>query len=47
MSYLPLHKPTVAEWETGDIIRIDMMIENLNWDPNDPTYSSLKATMTD
>jgi hypothetical protein len=26
--YLPVRKPTVAEWETGDII---------DWDPSDPT----------
>jgi hypothetical protein len=46
-SYLLVQKPTAAKWETGDIIRIDMMAENLNWDPNDPTYSSQKAAMTD
>jgi hypothetical protein len=47
MSYLPVRKPTAAEWETGDIIRIDMTAENLDWDPNDSTYSSQEAAMTD
>jgi hypothetical protein len=46
-SYLPVCKPTAAKWETGDIVRIDMMAENLDWDPNDPTYTSQEATMTD
>jgi hypothetical protein len=46
-SYLPVRKPTATKWETGDIIRIDMMAENLNWDPNDPTYSSQEAAKTD
>jgi hypothetical protein len=46
-SYLLVCKPTVAKWETGDIVRINMMTENLNWDPNDPTYSSQEAAMTD
>ncbi len=46
-SYLPVRKPTATQWETGDIVRIDMMAENLNWDPNDPTYTSQEAAMTD
>ncbi len=46
-SYLPVCKLTAAEWEKGDIIRIDMTAENLDWDPNGPTYSSQEATMTD
>ncbi len=47
MLYLPVCKPTAAKGETGDIVRIDMMAENLDWDPNDPTYSSQEAIMTD
>ncbi len=46
-SYLPVCMPTAAKWETGDIIWIDMTAENLDWDPNDPTYSSQEAAMTD
>jgi hypothetical protein len=46
-SYLPVRKHTASKWETGDIVRIDMTAENLNWDPNDPTYSSQEAAMTD
>ena len=46
-SYLPVRKPTADEWESGDIIRIDTTPENLNWNPNDPTYSSQEAAMTD
>jgi hypothetical protein len=46
-SYLPVRKPIAAEWETGDIVWIDMTAENLDWDPNDPTYSSQEAAMTD
>ncbi len=46
-SYLPVRKPTVAAWETGDIVRIEMTADNLDWDPNDPTYSSQEAAMTD
>jgi hypothetical protein len=46
-SYLPVRKPTADEWESGDIIRIDTTPENLNWNPNDPTYSSQEATKTD
>ncbi len=46
-SYLPVRKPTAAKWETGDIVRIDMAAENLDWDPNDPTYTSEEAAMTD
>jgi hypothetical protein len=45
--YLLVRKPTEAKWETGDIVRINMMAEILNWDPNDPTYSSQEAAMTD
>ncbi len=45
--YLPVHKPTAAKWETVDIVQIEMMAENLDWDPNDPTYSSQEAAMTD
>jgi hypothetical protein len=47
MSYLLVWKPTMAEWETGDIVRIDMTTENLDWDPNDPTYFSQETVMTD
>jgi hypothetical protein len=47
MSYLPVCKPTAAEWETGEIIHINLMAEYLDWDPNDPTYSSQEAAMTD
>jgi hypothetical protein len=46
-SYLPVCKPTAAKWETGDILRINMTAEHLDWDPNDPTYSSQEAAMTD
>ncbi len=46
-SYLLVQKPTVADWETGDIVRMNMMAENLDWDPNDLSYSSQKAAMTD
>jgi hypothetical protein len=45
--YLPVRKPIAAECETGDIVRINMMAENLDWDPNDQTYSSQEAAMTD
>jgi hypothetical protein len=45
--YLPVHKPTANEWESGDIVRIDMTAENLDWNLNDPTYSSQEAAMTD
>jgi hypothetical protein len=44
MSYLLVCKPTATKWETGDIIQIDMTAENLNWDPNDPTYCLVWAT---
>jgi hypothetical protein len=47
MLYLPVRKPTVAEWKTGDIVRINMTAENLDWDPSDPTYSSQEAALTD
>jgi hypothetical protein len=46
-SYLLVRKPTAAKWEIGDIIRINMSAEHLDWDPNDPTYSSQEAAMTD
>jgi hypothetical protein len=46
-SYLPVCKPTAAEWETGDIVWINMTAEHLDWDPIDPTYSSQGAAMTD
>jgi hypothetical protein len=46
-SYLPVCKPTAGKWESGDIIRIDMTAENLDWNPNDLTYSSQEAAMTD
>ncbi len=46
-SYLPVCKPTAAKWVTGDVVRINMTAENLDWDPNDPTYSSQEAAMTD
>ncbi len=45
--YLLVCKPTANEWESGDIVRIDMTAENLDWNPNDPTYSSQEAAMTD
>ncbi len=47
MSYLPVRKPTANEWESGDIVRIDMTADNLDWNPNAPTYSSWEAAMTD
>jgi hypothetical protein len=46
-SYLLVRKPTADEWESEDIVRIDMTAENLDWNPNDPTYSSQEAAMTD
>ncbi len=46
-SYLPVRKPTATKWETGDIVWIDMTAENLDWDPNDLTYTSQEAAMTD
>jgi hypothetical protein len=47
MLYLPVSKPAAAEWETGDIVWINMTAENLDWDPNDPTYSFQDTAMTD
>jgi hypothetical protein len=47
MPYLPVRKPTATKWEMGDIVLIKMTAENLNWDPNGPTYSSQEAAMTD
>ncbi len=44
--YLPVRKPAAAEWKMGDIIWINMTAENLDRDPNDPTYSSQEAAMT-
>jgi hypothetical protein len=35
--YLPVQKPTATKRETGDIVRIHMMAENLDWDLNEPT----------
>jgi hypothetical protein len=32
-SYLPVCKPTATKWETGDIIRINMMAEHLGLGP--------------
>jgi hypothetical protein len=46
-SYLLVSKPTAAKWETGNIVWIDMTAENLDWDPNDPPYTSQEAAMTD
>ena len=45
--YLPVQKPTAAKWERGDIVRINMIAENFDWDPNDLTYSSQQAAMID
>jgi hypothetical protein len=45
--YLPVRKPTVTKWDTGDIFWIKMTPENLDLDPNDPTYSSQEAAITD
>jgi hypothetical protein len=45
--YLPVHKPAAAKWETGDIVQINVTAEHLGWDPNDATYSSQEAAMTD
>jgi hypothetical protein len=47
MSYLPVQKPTAIKLETGDIVWINMMAENLDWDTNDPTYSSQEVAMID
>ncbi len=47
MLYLPVRKPTVAKRKTGNIVRLDMTAENLDWDLNDPTNSSQEAAMTD
>jgi hypothetical protein len=41
-----VRKSTAAEWETGDIVWINMMAENLDWDLNDLTNSSQEAAMT-
>ncbi len=30
-SYLPVRKPRANKWESGDIVKIYMMAENLNW----------------
>ncbi len=46
-SYLPVRKPTTNESKSGDIVRVDMTAENLDWNPNDPTYFSQEAAMTD
>jgi hypothetical protein len=46
MLYLLVRKPTATEWETGDIVWINMMAENLDWDLNDVTNSSQEAAMT-
>jgi hypothetical protein len=46
-SYLTVRKPTLIEWESGDILHIDMTAEHLDWDPNNPTYSQQEAAMTD
>ncbi len=45
--YMPVRKPTAAKWETGDIVQINMMAENLDLKPNYPTYSLQEAAMTD
>ncbi len=46
-SYLLVRKPTGTKWEPGDIVRINMTAEHLDWYPNDPSYSSQEAAMTD
>ncbi len=47
MLYLPVRKLTSAKWETGNIVQINMTAEHLDWDSNDPIYSSHEAAMTD
>jgi hypothetical protein len=46
-SYLSVRKPTANKLESGNIIRVDMTAENLDWNLNDPTYSSQEAAVTD
>jgi len=45
-SYLTVRKPTLDEFESGDIVHIDMTAEHLDWDPNTPTYLQQEAAMT-
>ena len=45
--YLPVRKPTVAEWETGDIVQMNMTAENLDWKLNESTYSIQEEAMTE
>jgi hypothetical protein len=47
MWYMPVRNHTAAEWEIGDILRIDMTAKNLDRDLNDTTYFSQEAAMTD
>ncbi len=45
--YLPVRKPTLTEWETGDTVQMNMTTKNLDWNPNALIYSTQEKAMTD
>ena len=46
-SYLPVHRPTIREWDSGLYPRIDLTSETLTWDPASTLYQEQEETLTD
>ena len=46
-SYLPVHRPTTREWDSGLYPRIDLTSETLTWDPASTLYQEQEETLTD
>ena len=46
-SYLPVHRPTIREWDSGLYPRIDLTSETLTWDPASTLYQEQEETLID
>ncbi len=46
-SLLNVHKPTIADWTSGEIRRLALTSETLTWDPTTTIYEEQENAMTD
>ena len=45
--YLLVHKPSLEDWDSGKYTRYELISENLDWNPSDPTFGKQENDATD
>ena len=47
ISYLPVHQPSLYDWDSGKYPRYELTSEHLDWNPSDPTFGEQEDDATD